>query len=167
MKHARIQSQERQNNKYRNLREAETEQKTERRQRMEIRKTSMDPKTYTNSNPYLKYNHIEVVSISPECSEVRMKVCQESLNVNGTVHGGLIFSMADCVAGITARADGRTYATQSAHINFIGNVTEGTITAKGILVKRGRKVVIIHVPVEDENGRLLADATVDMFCLDR
>ena len=132
---------------------------------MQTKKVSMDPKEYTDSNPYLKYNHIEVVEISPECSVVQVKICGDSLNVNGTVHGGLIFTMADCVAGITARADGRMYATQSAHISFIGNVTAGTLTAKGILVKRGRKVVIIHVPVTDESGKLLADATLDMFCL--
>ena len=132
---------------------------------MQTKKVSMDPKEYTDSNPYLKYNHIEVVEISPECSVVQVKICGDSLNVNGTVHGGLIFTMADCVAGITARADGRMYATQSAHINFIGNVTAGTLTAKGILVKRGRKVVIIHVPVTDESGKLLAEATLDIFCL--
>ena len=42
---------------------------------MQTKKVSMDPKEYTDSNPYLKYNHIEVVEISPECSVVQVKIC--------------------------------------------------------------------------------------------
>ena len=74
-------------------------------------------------------------------------------------------TMADCAAGIAARADGRNYVTQSAHVNFIGNLKEGTIYAKASVVKRGKRVVIIRVSVVDENDRLLMDGTYDMFCV--
>jgi acyl-CoA thioesterase len=128
-------------------------------------KNSLDPETYLHNNPYMQYNHMEIVQISKECSEIRMQVFPEGLNLMGMVHGGLLYALADVVTGITARADGRKYVTQSAHINFIGNVSEGVITARGILLRRGRSITIVRGEVCDENGRLLADVTVDMFCV--
>ena len=124
----------------------------------------LDPEEYLNHNPFMKYNHMEIVTISPECSEIRLKVNPDSLNLGGHVHGGLLYSLADVVTGITARADGRRYVTQSAHINFIRNISEGVVIARGEMVRRGRTISIVRSTVPDEQGTLLAEATVDMFC---
>ena len=125
-----------------------------------------DAAAYLDHNPFMKYNHMEIEKISPELSEVQIEVGRDARNLMGMVHGGLLYALADAVAGITARADGRKYVTQSAHINFIRNISEGTVTAKGILVRRGRSITIIRVPVTDKEGRLLAEVTVDMFCIE-
>ena len=53
------------------------------------------------------------------------------------------------------------------NVNFISNVKEGTIYARGAVISRGRTVVIVRVTVADENGRLMADATANMFCVRR
>ena len=127
--------------------------------------TGLDPQEYLANNPFMQHNHMEITKVSPECSEIRMKVHPEGLNIMAMVHGGLIYSLADVVTGITARADGRRYVTQSAHINFIKNISEGTVIAKGILVRRGRSITIVRGEVTDAEGKLLADVTVDMFCL--
>ena len=96
-----------------------------------------------------------------------MEVHPDGLNIMGMIHGGLLYSLADVVTGLTARADGRKYVTQSAHVNFIGNVSQGRVTARGILVRRGRVITIVRGEVTDENGKLLADVTADMFCVGR
>ena len=124
----------------------------------------LDTEEYLNHNPFMKYNHMEIVTISPECSEIRLRVNPDSLNLDGQVHGGLLYALADVVTGITARADGRRYVTQSAHINFIRNVSEGVVTAKGEMIRRGKTISILRSVVTDEKGTLLAEATVDMFC---
>ena len=124
----------------------------------------LDTEEYLNHNPFMKYNHMEIVTISPECSEIRLLVNPDSLNLGGQVHGGLLYALADVVTGITARADGRRYVTQSAHINFIRNVSEGVVTAKGEMIRRGKTISILRSVVTDEKGTLLAEATVDMFC---
>ena len=85
------------------------------------------------------------------------------MNLNGAVHGGLIYGLADCVAGLTARCDGEKYVTQSSHVNFIRNVRSGTVKAVGEVVRRGRRIVIVHVTVLDSEGRLLADCAMDMM----
>ena len=96
-----------------------------------------------------------------------MKVIHSGLNLNGAVHGGLLYTLADCVAGITARTDGRNYVTQSAHINFLRNVSEGVLSATGEIIKRGNSIAVVHVQIRNELGTLLSDASVDLFCTQR
>jgi len=113
----------------------------------------------------MEYTNMKIEKISPECSEISMKITHGVTNLMGMVHGGMLYALADVVTGLTARADGKKYVTQSAHVNFIRNVSEGTVHAKGILVRRGRTITIVRSEVTDEKGNLLADVTVDMFCL--
>lgn len=127
----------------------------------------LDPEEYLANNPFMQHNHMYITEIGTECSEIRMEVHPDGLNIMGQVHGGLLYSLADVVTGLTARADGRKYVTQSAHVNFIGNVSAGTIVAKGVLVRRGRSITIVRGIVTDEKGKLLLEATVDMFCLNQ
>jgi len=122
-----------------------------------------DYEQYARNNPFMYYNHIELCSVSPERSVVKLTLAEESRNLHGTVHGGLIYAMADCVAGITARAEGRDYVTQSAHMNFLGNVKDGDVFSDATVVKRGRRQVILHVRVYTAGEKLLADGVVDMF----
>ena len=115
----------------------------------------IDPDEYVKNNPFMEYTNMKIEKISPECSEISMKITHGVTNLMGMVHGGMLYALADVVTGLTARADGKKYVTQSAHVNFIRNVSEGTVHAKGI----------VRSEVTDEKGNLLADVTVDMFCL--
>ena len=113
-----------------------------------------DLTAYRKSNPFMDFCGIEAVRAEHDDCEVKMTITATDKNTH-----------ADCVAGLTARSDGRNYVTQSAHINFIKNLTEGTIHAYGTTLSRGRTIVIIRVQIKSEDGRLLADGTVDMFCV--
>ena len=118
-------------------------------------------------NPFIEYNGIEIVSISPEHSVLKATITKNSQNPFGRIHGGLMCTMMDSVAGITARADEHTYVTQNMYVNFLGNVTDAeVIYAESNVVKRGRTLTIVHTIVRTEDGKLLADGTVDMFRTD-
>lgn len=120
---------------------------------------------YARNNPFMLHNHIEICSVTPERAVVKLELTDDGRNLHGAAHGGLIYAMADCVAGIAARAAGQDYVTQSAHMNFLGNVKEGTIYSDAAVVKRGRRQVVFHVRVYAEGGRLLSDGVVDMFAV--
>ena len=107
--------------------------------------TEEDFRAYAKSNPFMEYNHISIVSVSPDRCVVKVD------------------AMADCVAGIISRTDGADYVTQSAHMNFLHNVQSGTLYAAAETVRRGHKLAIFHVTVTDEKGDLLIDGVVDMF----
>ena len=93
-----------------------------------------DADVYAANNPFMAHNHIEITRIDREedgdyCAEVRVVLRPESMNLHGAVHGGLLYGLADCVAGIVSRTDGADYVTQSAHMNFLHNVQGGTLYA--------------------------------------
>ncbi len=114
-------------------------------------------------NPFMEYNGIEIVSVSMEGSVLKANICENSENPYGMIHGGLIYTMMDCVAGITARADNQNYVTQNAYITYLSNVKEAScIYAEGDVVRRGKNVTVVHTIVRTEEGKLLADGTVSM-----
>ncbi len=115
-------------------------------------------------NPFMEYNGIEICSISLEHSVLKATITPNSLNPYGMIHGGLIYTMMDCVSGITARADENTYVTQNVYVNYLSNVKDAKeIYAEGTVVKRGKNLTIVHAIVRTKDGQILADGTVDMF----
>ena len=115
-------------------------------------------------NPFMEYNNIEVVSAGTEKSVLLAHIGKDSLNPYGMIHGGLLYTMIDCAAGITARADGNAYVTQNSYVNYLSNVSGAdTVYAESDMVRRGNTVVVVHVRVRTEDGRDLADGVVDMF----
>ena len=129
--------------------------------------TEEDFRAYAKSNPFMEYNHISIVSVSPDRCVVKVDLAPDSKNRNGYAHGGLLYAMADCVAGIAARCDGNDYVTQSAHVNFLRNTKQGTVYALASVVRRGRLMVVLHVAIRDAEERLLADCAVDMMRTER
>ena len=131
-----------------------------------------DVDAYAANNPFMAYNHIRITSIAPDGNgdyraEVAVTLQPESMNLHGAVHGGLLYGLADCVAGIAARCDGNDYVTQSAHVNFLRNTKQGTVYALAEIVRRGRHMVVLHVTVRDAQERLLADCAVDMMRMEQ
>lgn len=115
-------------------------------------------------NPFMEYNGIEICSVSTEHSVLKATITENSLNPYGMLHGGLLYTMMDCVAGITARADGRDHVTQNSYVNYLRNAKDlKVIYAEGTVVRRGNVVTVVHVIVRTEDGVILADGTVDMY----
>ena len=120
---------------------------------------------YEKNNRYMSHNYIRMEKVEPDHCIVKVEIRDESRNLYGFVHGGLMYSMADCMAGITARTDGRSYVTQSSHMNFLRNTKQGTIYAEGSVIKRGRTVTVIRINVYDDQDRQLIDGVIDMMCV--
>ena len=117
-------------------------------------------------NPFMEYNGIEICSISQDHSVLKATITGNSRNPYGMIHGGLLYTMMDCVSGITARADNHHYVTQNVYVNYLSNVKDqDVIYAEGTVVRRGRSVTVIHAITRTEDGKLLADGTVSMFRL--
>lgn len=119
---------------------------------------------FKKNNHFMVYNKIKPLLAEENSSEVMVELEKEGLNFMGYAHGGLFASMIDCAGGIAARGDGRSYVTQSMHMNFVSNVRSGKIYAQGEVIRRGRSLALVRVKVVDETGKLLADGTVNMFC---
>jgi uncharacterized protein (TIGR00369 family) len=94
-------------------------------------------------------------------------------NPIGTVHGGLVCTLLDSVAGCAVQTTlpaGQGYTSLEIKVNYLRPVlaTTGTLTAVGVVTKPGRRAAFADCTVTDSQGRLVATAssTLLVFPLD-
>ncbi len=89
-------------------------------------------------------------------------------NVMGTVHGGVIATLADSAMGFalaSTLAEDESFTTLEMKINFIRPVWVATLTATASVVHRGRTTGVVECRVMDERERLVAHATCTCLLL--
>ena len=123
-------------------------------------------KMIQEKNAFALYNHMELESADDSCVVMRLEIHETSKNPLGIVHGGAMYTMADCAAGIVINTDGRRHVTQGSSMHYLKNRTEGVIRAAGRVVHRGKTTSLVHVEITDEGGVLLASGEFTFFCLD-
>ncbi len=83
-------------------------------------------------------------------------------NVMGTLHGGVLATLADSAMGFafasTLEAD-ESFATLEMKICFLRPVWRATLTASAVIVQRGKTTGLVECRVTDERDRLIAHAT--------
>ncbi len=116
--------------------------------------------------PFMDMLGIKPQLVTPERSVLSVEMKEELTNPYGMTHGGVFFTIADCCAGLTARADGRKYVTMDSQIHYLRQGPgSGTLTAESHVIKRGKTTCVVGVTVNDEAGRELVFSTFTMFCL--
>ena len=110
--------------------------------------------TYLENNPgFIKYNNIHVLDIKDSYAKMSALINENSLNPNGTVHGGLIFGLADSVMGIAARTTGHNVVTIDSSINYLHP-------------GKGKKTAVYRCNIYDEKDNLIAIATGTYYFID-
>ena len=119
---------------------------------------------YTAENAFVQACGIEIWELEEDHAVMGTAARPELLNPMGMLHGGLLFTLADCCSGVTARTDGRTYVTQTGSLNYYRNIHEGQVYAVGKVQHRGRTVCTVLVEIyARETQKLLAAGTFSMF----
>jgi uncharacterized protein (TIGR00369 family) len=93
--------------------------------------------------------------------DVSLQVETRHLNLAGTLHGGLIATLADTATGLALRTTldaGTTSLTSSLSMTFLRPGHPGKVTAMGRVVKSGTRFGYAEADVVDGEGRLLARA---------
>lgn len=100
--------------------------------------------------------------------DVELDVGPQHLNLFGTMHGGLIATLADTATGLamlTALEAGTTHLTTSLNVTFLAPGRAGAVTARGRVLKHGRRFGYAEADVVNEAGDLLARATATFTIL--
>ncbi len=121
----------------------------------------MDP--LTPRNAFMLHNHIRNYSTGPDRAEAVLDIVPESLNPFGVLHGGALYTLADCAGGCAARADGRRYVTLHGALDFIRPARTGRITAQASVTRRGRTTCLIRIEIFDAEEVLLAAGDFTFF----
>jgi uncharacterized protein (TIGR00369 family) len=94
-------------------------------------------------------------------SRFEMEAGERHHNPMGTVHGGILCTLADSAMGMAfaSTLEGEeTFTTLEVKINFLRPVFEGTLFAGARVVHRGRSVGMVECDVATEDGKLVARA---------
>lgn len=83
-------------------------------------------------------------------------------NPMGTVHGGILCTLADSAMGFafaSTLGPGESFTTLEVKMNYLRPVFEGKLTAAAKVVHRGKMVGLVDCDVFNGEGKLVAHAT--------
>jgi uncharacterized protein (TIGR00369 family) len=106
--------------------------------------------------------------VAPDEVDVSLEIEPRHLNLSGTLHGGMIATLADTATGLAYRtglSEGEHALTSSLSVTFLRPGGIGVVTARGRVLKRGSRFGYAEADVEDAAGRLLARATATFTAL--
>lgn len=120
---------------------------------------------FANNNPFARMLNIEIKELEPGISVIEAEVQPMHLNPHGTLHGGVLTSMADIAMGVAVRTLGKAGVTVTLNTNFIspGNLGE-KIVARGKVVHLGNTLVATECTIT-RDSHVLAQATGVFFII--
>ncbi len=103
-----------------------------------------------------------------ERCKVKLPITDLHMNPIHSIHGGVLFTIADLAGGICAAADGGICSTLSSTIHYLNAALEPEyIVATAYPVKRGKQVRTMHVDIHDEREVVLCSIEVSYFNLQK
>jgi 1,4-dihydroxy-2-naphthoyl-CoA hydrolase len=113
--------------------------------------------------PFARFMGMKVTIHSPERIVGELKVRDELVNRNGTLHGGAVMALADNLGGTAAVAnlpEGASTATIESQTNFFLPVPAGDVAhAECTPLHRGRTTMVWQTRITRGDGRLAAMVT--------
>lgn len=105
---------------------------------------------------------MELVGASPGRVEMALEVTDHHLNLQGSLHGGVMATLADTATGLAVRSmlpAGRRHVTIQLDVHYLAPGRPGRIIAVGSTVRVGSQIAYAEADIRDGNDRLLARAT--------
>lgn len=112
------------------------------------------------ASPALASLHPVLEEIGPDTAVIRLPYRDEITNGSGTVHGGILATLADTATAfaLSTNFDGKMgFATSDLTIHFLRRA-RGDVRARARIVKKGRRVNVGDVEIVDAAGRPVARA---------
>jgi acyl-CoA thioesterase len=109
--------------------------------------------------PLRRFLGMDIEDVEPGHAIARLEVNEDLLNPNGTVHGGVLFTMVDTAMGkatMTSLGEGQRCASIEIQIRFLRPVRSGRLVADTTVIKRGRKIVHLESRIHDADGMTVA-----------
>ncbi|MEW2505442.1 PaaI family thioesterase [Amycolatopsis sp. NPDC047767] len=113
--------------------------------------------------PFAERLGIEALSQAPDLVRARLAWDAALCTLGGTLHGGVLMSLADSTGAVCAflnlppGASGTT--TLESKTNFLRGVRAGHAVASSRPLHAGRRVVVVETEIHDDEGKLVAKVT--------
>ena len=112
--------------------------------------------------PLCAHLEIDLARASPEEVVGSMEWSEATTTTGGGMHGGALMSLADTIGGVVASLnlpEGAGTSTISSSTVFLRGLREGTLTATGRLIHKGRTTIVAETELTDAQGRPVARTT--------
>lgn len=84
-----------------------------------------------------------------------LEVKKTHLNHTKSVHGGILYTLCDTIAGAAAATDGRTCVTVNSTIDFVKPANDSKIICKSEVIRFGSRFIRTKVEIFDTADNLL------------
>jgi len=129
----------------------------------EMEKTEVQQRVmaYLNEHDvFCRDNGIRITQISENEARAELLIAPHLMNASGVVQGGAIFALCDLAfAGVANSGNERTVA-QTASISYLRPGTGSKLVAAARIIHRGRRSAVVGVEVTNDQGKLVAAATI-------
>ncbi len=109
------------------------------------------------------HNGIVITDISDELCVVEGELKPQAMNPLGMAHGGFVYSLCDVAAGALVGQNGGKFVTLSSSMNYLRPSQGSRLRAEGRQVKKGRTVCVVETSVYDDQDRLTARGTFEIY----
>lgn len=108
-------------------------------------------RTFMEEEPYAKFMGMELVDLGPGTATATLVPTNEMLNSHNTVHGAVLFSLADYVFAAASNSYGKTAVGVTTTMNFMSAGFPGqTITAVATEDKKNHRLAWYTIEVSNE-----------------
>jgi len=110
--------------------------------------------------PIASFLDTKLLELSPGYAKVSMRLRPEYANFNGFIFGGIIMSLADQAFAYASNTVVIPNVASQFNIHFIaGARVDDELVAECRVVKKGKRVCMSEMSVNDQDGKLIARAT--------
>lgn len=106
-----------------------------------------------------------VEEAKPGFIKMSVEVNPQTSNPYGMIHGGVLFTLADSVAGLTCITLNKKVVTLSSNIHYIRSAKSGRVHASPRILHNGRTTVLLEVDMVDDASNLISKASFNMFVI--
>ena len=121
-------------------------------------------KEYFNKHDIFSVNiGTKLVELRKGYAKVELTINENSMNYMGTMHGGLLYTMADIAAGTAIVSSGKQGVTLSANTEYIKAAFSGKVIAECKVTTYGKTINRCEVEVHGEDGTIYSKSHITMF----
>ncbi len=111
---------------------------------------------FIDRDSFAKYIGIDIIEYSEGRAKAKMTIRDIHLNSAGTVHGGVLFSLADSIFAVASNSYGTLAMAINVSISYFKAVSKGLLFAEAKEVSRNPKLATYVIEIKEEDGSLIA-----------
>jgi acyl-CoA thioesterase len=112
-------------------------------------------KQFIDQDRYARFLGVEICQWGEGTARAKLELTQKHLNSVNSVHGGVLFSLADAVFSVASNSHGTVAVAIQVCMSYFKAVSSGTLYAQAREVSRNPKLATYSIEVTDDSGSLL------------